>query len=374
METTTPTVENLLNRVVVSHDWMGKRFEQIIRAMDARTQQAVLQMSRAITAVVIGAEIRPSHYTSSNSVIYLDPLRIALTDEEAAVIDESPDFRSDFGKDFQFVGTWRYVTNDNEYLYTGAFEGRTLQNTVHSLGRLLFHELAHANDFYSHSTISRISCEENSAYCNSTPYNNYLLWARAYILSLQYGIASETANDYHIHNRDMQSYAAVRYLGNSANPAQKQVRGGEIGGWLASDEANHDYAYTSKHEDIAMLVEGVLVKYLFDADMDVGYIDRTESGLLDSAPVTWGQRGRIGDPTVARRAKHVMGLILPGFIPDSFYTALEPPRSMQTACSWRDNLDLECTPPSSFGRGLIEEGAEAEIPHAIELDMLNPHW
>lgn len=378
METTTPTVEDLLNRVIVSHAWMGERFEEIIRAMDSGVQQAVLQMSRSLVAVVIDARVRPSYYSPSSAAIYLDPLRIALTDEELSVIDQTPDFRSGFGNSLQFVGVWRYVTSGNEYFYTGAFEGRTLQDATNYLARLLFHELAHANDLYPHNTISDISCEEGSVRCGLTPWGNYAFWASRNRLSNQFGIANPTADDYHLHNRDMERYARVRYGGRSPSDAQRQVQGAEIGGWMASGGANNDYAYTTPYEDVAMLVEAVLVKRLFDADMDVGYIDKPDAGSLDnSTPVSWGQRGRIGDPTVSRRAKRIVDLMLPGFIPESerFFADLEVPRAMQTACGWKDNLDLSCSSDSvsrGTGTGAGKEGADFE--QIMELDMLNPHW
>jgi hypothetical protein len=50
-----PTVEDVLARTVVSHAWMGRRFEQVLRALPAR----LLKLFRSTTAVVIGADFRP---------------------------------------------------------------------------------------------------------------------------------------------------------------------------------------------------------------------------------------------------------------------------------------------------------------------------
>lgn len=379
MESTTPTIEMLLNRLVVTHDWMGRRFEEVLRMSDERTQQAILQLSRSITAVMIGADIRPSHYIFSNSIIFLDPRRLALTAEEASVINNEPDYRSNFGRDLQFIGVWRYTTSDNEYLYRSGLEGRTMEDIANYLNRLLFHELAHANDFYPHHIISAISCENASPRCDLTPYANYAMWGLSHRLSRNFGVADPSENDFHLHNRDMQAYIRVRYRGNLATDKQKAISGEEIAEQFESDEANHEYAYHTPYEDVAMLVEAVLVKYLFDADMDVGYINRSSPGetissiTSGSTSIAWGARGRIGDPAVKRRAQRIMDLMLPGFIPESFFDTLEPSRAMQTECGWIDNLDLSCA-PEILGSITGERGDLApSTQYNLEFDTLNPH-
>ena len=371
MDTDSPTIEDLMNRVVVSHQWMGERFEETLRAMDTDTRHIMLQLSRSITLLVISADVRPSFYTAGVSAIYLDPLRLALTEEEVSVIDQTPDFRSGFGNALQFVGTWRYVSNDNEYWYSLALDGRTLDDVRYYLYRLMFHELAHANDYYPHNTIAAISCADNPTLCAMIPFSAYRA-ASSNRISRQFGfLGSVSTGGYHLQDSNMSAYAGIRYRGITANEEQKTWSASDIGGWFASDDANHDYAYTTPFEDVAMLTEATLVKYLFDADMDVGYLERPDEGTttVDSL-VAWGARGRIGNSDITRRAQAVMNLMLPGAIPDSFFEEIDPERPMQNGCSWLQNLELSCVTGSYLKRG----AADAHAPvRDINFDIMRPH-
>ena len=58
-----------MERVVVSHDWMGVRFEQLMRRMPTD----LVELFAPVTAIVIGSDVRPSFYSSFRGTINLDP-------------------------------------------------------------------------------------------------------------------------------------------------------------------------------------------------------------------------------------------------------------------------------------------------------------
>ena len=144
-------------------------------------------------------------------------------------------------------------------------------------------ELAHANDYYPHNTIADISCARTPERCDLTPWGNFRSWAQDNRLSLQFGIADSDPDPSMIiisMNAEWSLHAAVRYGGASVTSDRAtehldsltsfgQVSASDIGEWFGGDTANHDYAYTSSREDVAMLTEGTLSKYLFDFDIDV---------------------------------------------------------------------------------------------------------
>ena len=370
MDPSSPTtMDDLMNRVIVSHAWMGERFEQALMSMywDDKARDVLLQMSRSLVAIVIGANVRPSYYRPDNSVVLIDPFPLALPENanEVDVIDQSPDFRLNFGSDLRFVGTWRYVKDDDYFFFLPldfslSLDRRDLRDVAHYLAFLLFHEFAHANDHYPHNTISAISCTNNPERCAGTPKDNFNSWANANRISRDFGIGDDTGTDYRIHDRNMERYAAVRYLGSASTADQRRLSASVIGGRFENDVASHDYAYTNEFEDVAVLSETALLKYLFDADLDFAYIDKPSSGTVDdNTPVTWGVRGRIGSDGVKRRTQEFMRRILPGVVPDSFFTDLGPPQPLDSACGWIDNLDLACSSaPDALRRG----GALGTVP------------
>ena len=69
--TTSPTVDDIMNRVIVSHQWMGDQFKKFLENYD--TNDDFKNLLRATTAVVISYDIRPSFYSPTLGAIYLDP-------------------------------------------------------------------------------------------------------------------------------------------------------------------------------------------------------------------------------------------------------------------------------------------------------------
>ena len=95
----TPDIEDILNRTLVSHQWM-KRFEQYLR--DSVVGQDMLNLLRGVTAVVISAEVRPSFYWAVTGAIYLDADNW-LTPVERDTLNEAPDYRAGFGAELQLL-------------------------------------------------------------------------------------------------------------------------------------------------------------------------------------------------------------------------------------------------------------------------------
>jgi hypothetical protein len=325
----TPTVDQIMNQVVVSHPWMGQRFRDLLLVMP----EQMLQLFRSVTGVVISADIRPSHYRSSTGAIYLDPSLLWLTNAEKAVIDQAPDFRSDFGKDLQFVRIWRYVINNDyawqSYSLTGN-EERTLADTVVGLSWLLYHELAHANDcappqdignfVQSLSYAANDSLQRTAGNCVYQQLNN------------QNGLTSQTWLD----------LAQVLYQGANSNADQRNMSPIAAGDAFALDHAHDAYSYSSQREDVAMAFEAVMMKKHFNADRDMAIIPQYETFACDAAETKWGQRGRMALPQVRVRSKLVTDLILPDLALNDFYQNMPPVVEFNLDHNWCEpNLGQE---------------------------------
>lgn len=107
-QTSNPTKENIKNRILVSHDWMGDRFMQLLDEMPSD----IRLMLRSVTAIVIADNIRPSFYTTETGAIYLDPASLWLTQEERNTISDVADYRSGFSNGLNYTGLWRYLEAD----------------------------------------------------------------------------------------------------------------------------------------------------------------------------------------------------------------------------------------------------------------------
>ena len=143
-----------MDRVLVSHDWLGRNFENFLRTQDA--QGDFRRMLMSTTAVVLGTHVRPSFYFAGTGAIYLDADNLWLTPSERDTVSEVPDFRSDFDRDLQYSGVWRYVQNNQSIFVFFNPRSRVTRDAAYLLydaGWLMFHELGHALDFMPPSSL-----------------------------------------------------------------------------------------------------------------------------------------------------------------------------------------------------------------------------
>jgi hypothetical protein len=321
------TVDDVMNRLLVSHDWMGLRFRQWLQTMP----DDLLQLFAAVTTIVIDAEVRPSFYYGSTSTIYLDAAYFWLTVEEKAVISTDEDYRSAYSNDLNFIRLSRHVFDEQNAWYSYSLTDsseRSLADMRLNAARLLLHELLHANDFFPPSESPYLSQQQ-------TVYD-------AYLALTDERISTQLIADTPLASELLTDLAQVMFYGETATLEQQQLTALEVGAELASDGANDDYAYSNAREDAAMLFQEAMMKYLFDIDRDVAYTDVPEGDSLSCNDyiVAWGERGRIGDSDVKARAQFVVEEVYLDQDFSLFFQNLSYPSELQIDTGWCDALVL----------------------------------
>ncbi len=341
-----PTVEQVMDHVVVSHDWMGANFENFLRTQDVSGD--FRRLLGGVTAIVIGSHVRPSFYYVGTGAIYLDAENVWLNSAERDVINEAPDFRSSFGAQLQYTMPWRYVKNNNYVRFGFSKTSRTSRSVdylTNELGDLLYHELAHANDFIPTSIRAGLSLQ-------SSPLGTFIATG---------AIGSDTlSNQYPLLSSQMAGLGQVNFQGATATPEQKAYTPTDVAGFFSADRASDDYAYSSKREDFAMLHEEFMMLYRHGIQRDVavtGPITATTTG--SNLLVTWGQRSRITDPTIKPRLKTVLQQMSP-WIDANIIDTFSPPIQMRPGQSWIANLALPSIPGSGFSRPESIQSANSE--------------
>ena len=295
-------------------------------------------MTRALSAIVISHDIRPSFYWGLTGAIYLDPDGLWLTPEEQATVDTAPDFRAGFGDDLAFVMPWRYVRN-NEYVTLTPTSGvRTIEDIRYRKAALLLHELAHANDFLSPA---RVAAADPS---------------RA-ILDIAVGGIIPSTQLYYIsplQSQMMLGLGQVSFQGATASELQKSLSPSDIAGEFSTDAASDYYNYSTTREDFAMLFEEAMMLYLFGIDRDVSVTNKPESGApCADYVVEWGVRNRVLDPQVRDRAVRVIGDALPEAqaLVEQHLMGEDPPTPMIAGQDWCSNRYLDPAEDSPPRRG-----------------------
>ena len=348
-----PSVAQIMDRVLVSHDWMGERFEAFV---NAQASDDVRRLLGSVTAIVLGAHVRPSFYWSATGAIYLDADNLWLTAAERDVVSEVPDFRVGFDRELDYSGLWRYVIgNRPALLYFDPAQRLTrgLAYLDHELGSLLWHELAHANDAFPSAL--RVGAARDrpvfQAVAAQQPSDR---------LALDWPLASQ----------EMFALARVKFFGAQASDVQKTFSARQVADFFRADRANDEYGYAvppgsgaSPREDLAMLFEEFMMQRHAGARRDVAMTNKFRPGLTGAdLIVAWGQRGRIADPALRARVALVLREIAP-WIDAAELEALPPPLPLREGASWTANLDPVA---GDVTRLDAHQRARGDDPRAIE--------
>ncbi len=351
-----PSVEQVMQRVLVSHDWQAEVFERFLREQDGSGD--LRRMLAATTAIVIGGRIRPAYYWSATGAIYLDAAFLWLTPEQRDTLSEAPDPRSDYGRDLQYSSPWRYV-KDNAFATPArpvtARATRDLAEIRVELGRLLYHELTHAGDFFPPR--SHASLPTDRRIYEAVP-------AQTPSLSLQQQLP--------FFAQELVGLGRVLFFGDASTATQRGYSPADITRLFSVDRVNDDYSYAQPsgasvpREDAAMLVEEALVQLRYGVLRDFGVTPLIPTGgTAADQPLVWGQRGRIGEPALRGRLQLVLSEVMP-WLPASELSRLAAPLLLRPGLTWGQNLD-QAAVLANQPRAMRADEREREREMALQL-------
>lgn len=359
-QTMSPTIDDIMERVVVSHPWMGDNFKKFLEEQDSFDDFRLLL--RSVNAIVLAYDIRPSFYWSATGAIYLDPENLWLTPQQRDVIDVAPDYRRDFGGTLQYLMPWRYVKN-NEYadsFYPADLRvSRTTFDLLTDLGSLLYHELAHANDIFGANTISGITART--------------LADEAHQRNLAQSTVSRRLTDSFPKDSDeMTALAQVNFHGVTATAEQAAYLPAEISNFFSNDVAAIEYGYSSIEEDTATLFDATMMSARYGIDRDVAVTDAPLDPTSETIVVDWGQRGRVNAPGIAERAKFVVDNLMPELASSDIMASLPDVKALPPGFSWTGVLDPD-NPAASDKRSLSPGLGVTADKRPLALDLKSSH-
>ncbi len=345
-ETESPSVNDIMDRTLVSHPWMADAFRDFLESSAAGDD--ILNLLRANTAVVISYDIRPSYYTAATASIYLDARYFWRTPEERDTLDNAPDFRSSFGNALQYTTFWRYV-KDGEYYYPQSGtpvderESRDIEAVTAGVVRLLYHELAHANDYFDYTIWSQLAD-------SATPITTF---------NERFGDINSNALDetYPLTSEELHALAQVRYQGEAPTAEQQEYTAQMVANWFEQDTAVDHYAYSTIREDFAMLFERFMMLHRIGAAADEGTFT-IETVQNEEYLLTYGNRNRVSSDKIVPRASFVVSRILPDLDIDAAIADFPEPQLLPAGADWFETVVLDDN----------ESGAAA----ASERDMPEP--
>lgn len=296
-ESASITKNMIMQRLVVSDKWMGERFSQLL---DHLADKNIYTLFGSVTAVVIHKDIIPSFYTTTTGAIYIDPHYLWVTDQESKTITQKEDYRSDFGSQLQFIAG-SYSTKNGYSIRSqvemGSGQDRNFNDTIAPFAGLLYHELAHANDFVPPSM-------RNSLDTTKIVSDAIRDISDARISSALYSYFPLTSSK-------LLSLGKVMYHGHVATEEEKELSGYVAGELFDEDFASDIYAYSNLYEDLATLFADAMMKIYFDVNNNVVFVNADKLNNEDVIELEWGIRNPVAKEGVVNRALFVANNLNP---------------------------------------------------------------
>lgn len=314
MEVEDPTVDDIMNRTFVSHTWMANRFKTLLESYPP----ALLTLFKSVTAVIIDDNLNVAYFIPATGAIFIKPEYLWMTPAEKKTLQPevaAPGSESELGLAFMVVGDY-YTSTGKQVGNMSYMDGpsmRTLEDARISTASVLLHELAHANDFYSTDTIDQFDTTLNL-------FDNFI------------SIVPDTLSDQLYNWRPLEyplwtELSKTLYEDHPASVTALTTDGVEAGMEFEANAAADPYGFTSQEEDLATLFETVMMKYFFNVDYRMQFVDDNAFAMDGCVHLSaeWGVQGWIGDVDVKERAQFVTSEILPDVDMSLFYQDLPPP-------------------------------------------------
>ena len=323
-ETVTPSVDNIMDRVVVSHPWMGDSFKSFLETEDPHDD--FKNLLRATTAIVISYDVTPTFYWQLTGALYLDPNMFWRSQAERYSVNEYPDPGLFLGRELQFQIVNRYVKDNNYVTFGWPYIPpitRTFEFFRHEITAPLYHQLAHANDQFPPDSWAGL---------------NRTLTVRE--AADQLGRTStDFAQNFPLLSEEMKSLAKVKYYGEESTDAERGYQPADISPFFSPDDGLAFKSFLSPTEDYAILFEEFMMAARYEIQSDVGVTARSHPFIVD-----WGERGRIAKEAMKPKIRALVQKILPDLEVNTVLNDLPSPLPMTQGLTWDENLDLTTTP------------------------------
>lgn len=291
------TPEDIAERLLVSHHWMGDSFMDVVRDLP----QDVLNLFRPLNVIVLSLDIRPSFYHTDTASIYIDPRYLWRNQAEWNDIYQQQDYRAGFTESLPFLAMQRYVHSNGEYVtYSNSYDAkvnywRSKSEIAPGLFNLLVHELAHANDFLPPDQLSVLDVTTSIGRNIQLMKGNWIQTA----LQQTHGLSADSLQ-----------LMAERYFGGAS--ASTTMSPEQAGAAFEPDGAADFYGYYTGAEDVAMLFEAYMMWREYGAFSDVAFTSSPTFAnySCDDLNIGWGQRNRLAQKEVVPRARLVSESIL----------------------------------------------------------------
>ncbi len=293
------TVDDILDRTMISHDFLGVAFKKALQQM----YPEILQMFGSVNSIVISDKINPSFYYINSGAIYLSAYFFWKNLEEREITTTVKDYRSDFGTSLQFGYSNYYRKNNQSINYTADRTIRTDTEIFFPIIFLLFHELSHANDFFPRSFYNNSTSIDMTQTYEEISYDRY---------DNNKLISSNQPSD--LTSVKLLHLAEVLFGGEPPTEEDNLLLAVDVANEFKKEKATVLYSFFSPFEDLASNAEESMMLYYYNIYKYVKIFKYPYSNFIVPNDyhyqVVWGQKGRVLEPEIKVRALYAIENIL----------------------------------------------------------------
>lgn len=287
-------VNAIMDRTMASRASYLETFRSVLNLMPKET----LSLFNSVNAIVISDRIIPSFYHYGSGAIYLSGGYFWKTQEEKEASSKKKDYRADFGIDLAHYSTSDVLKNGKSIYNSDQLKTRSDYQIAPLLIKLLFHELAHANDFFPKSYYSDKTIDIEKSYYSTSIGN----WENKKLLSQNF--KSE------LNSKLLEKIGQVQFQGEKADDEILNVSAVTVAREFNDDNATDTYAYSTPREDLATLVDDSLSLHFFDFEAFTIFVKLPHANFTITEdfehPIGGGVKNKISAPQVKERAVDVL--------------------------------------------------------------------
>jgi len=304
MDTNQVKINDILDRTLVSHKFLGDNFKRLLE--ESKDNADLFDMFGAVNTIVISDKVTPSFYWAQTGAIYLSAEYFWLSQTQYDILKKKKDPRSAYGRKFKF-DIYSSSKIDGESIHRKfRTVPRELADIEKPVVRLLFHELAHANDFFQKSFYRNRLLNKNLSYIDSAIQR----MEKDDLISMK--LETKPTSE------EMLGLAQVAFRGEKETQEQLDYTAEEVADFFDNDLAVAYYSYSSPREDLAMLMESILMMRHFNVDRTtfIYKIEEDETTIEENdykETLIYRSTNRVLKENIFNRALYGLSQVLPGY-------------------------------------------------------------
>jgi hypothetical protein len=276
------SISDIKKRIVTQETWLADNFIYLLENIE--NNDDLMAMFGSVKLIVLSNRISSAFYAFDTASIYLPSNFLQLSISDTKKSEQQGDDRSARAKDFSFFDL--HILKQNQYYLSPR--SYNLKDNKYLLASVLYHELAHAADYFSFEELKLLPIQGK---INSD------------LEELVGGpIDSEIKSNFDnlLKSELLKSFAHFKQYGEGLSFSVDN-----IDALVARDEIKSDcsldfYSYTNQREYFAQMIRTFLLKKNHNIDTYLVIIEEKEYNKDNylSSKVFWGEKNRMSDDCI----------------------------------------------------------------------------